>query len=168
MMKLNMVRGFLELATRVTLCIAGVGLLLMMVLVILDVSLKYLFNAPVPGTLEMVSFYAMATCAFLPFAYVQKTNHHIVMTLATERMRPKSLRILLAVVHMVSAAYLFLFAWASGVEAIHMSTVGESTSAIHFDILIWPARWCVPVSTFLMGCWMLMQTLLSFTEKTDD
>ena len=153
------------MVTRLAMLVAGAGLFLMMVVVVLDVTLKYLINQPVPGTLEMVSFYFMSVCAFLPIAYVQKTERHIVMTLATERLSPDALRVLIAVGYLVGAAYLCLIAWASTHEAIHMTEVRESSSAIHFEILIWPARWCVPLGTGLMACWMLLQACVALTRR---
>ena len=165
---MNTIRKGLDLVTYLTMLIGGAGLLLMMAVVVLDVTLKYLISQPVPGTLEMVSFYFMSVCAFLPFAYVQKTEHHIVMTLATERMPPAAQRILVALVYLASAAYLCLFAWASAIEAAHMTRVGESSSAIYFDILIWPARWCVPLGTGLMACWMVLQASMALCRRSDE
>lgn len=162
---MNAIRKSLDVVTAAMLIVAGAGLFLMMVIVVLNVTLKYLINQPIPGALEMVSFYFMAACAFLPFAYVQKIEHHIVMTLATERMSPAALHTLLAIVYLASAAYLALFAWASGVEAFQMTGVGESTSAIYFEILIWPARWFVPLGTGLMACWMVLQALMNLRER---
>lgn len=161
------IRRGIDLVTQMAMLVAGAGLFLMMVVVVLDVTLKYLINQPVPGTLEMVSFYFMSVCAFLPFAYVQKGEHHIVMTLATERLPPAALRILIAVGYLVGAAYLGLIAWASANEALHMTEVGESSSAIYFDILIWPARWCVPLGTGLMACWMLLQASMALLGRDD-
>lgn len=165
---MDRIRKGLDLVTQMTMLVAGVGLLLMMLVVVLDVTLKYLVSQPVPGALEMVSFYFMSVCAFLPFAYVQKLEHHIVMTLATERMPPAALRILVALVYLASAAYLCLFAWASAAEAVHMTRVGESSSAIYFDILIWPARWCVPLGTGLMACWMVLQASVALCGREHD
>ena len=162
------IRKALDGVTTAMLMIAGVSLFMMMVVVVLDVSLKYLLNQPVPGALEMVSFYFMAACAFLPFAYVQKIDHHIVMTLATEGLSPTALRTLLAFVYLASAAYLVLFAWASGVEAANMTGVGESTSAIYFEILIWPARWFVPLGTGSMACWMVLQAMTNLLGRGHD
>ncbi len=147
----------IEILTSVTLAVAGLALLSMMIVVVLDVSLKYLLNQPVPGTLEMVSYYFMAACAFLPFAFVQKKEEHITMTLATDWLGENALRILVGIVSLAGAAYMFLFAWSAAIEAIDMTSIGESTSAIYFDISIWPARWAVPIGTGLMGLWMLHQ-----------
>lgn len=139
--------------------VAGIALLSMMLVVVLDVSLKYLFNQPVPGTLEMVSYWFMAACAFLPLAHVQKREGHIAMTLATDWLPERPLRLLTGVILLIGAAYMALFAWSSAQEAIGMTSVGESTSAIYFEILIWPGRWCVPAGTGSMAVWMLLQGL---------
>ncbi|MEB2317451.1 MAG: TRAP transporter small permease [Pseudomonadota bacterium] len=150
----------IELLTSIALVVAGIALLSMMIVVVLDVSLKYLLHQPVPGTLEMVSYYFMAACAFLPFAFVQKKEEHITMTLATDWLGKDALRVLVGIVSLVGAAYMFLFSWSSALEAIDMTSIGESTSAIYFEISIWPARWSVPIGTGLMGVWMLRQSLV--------
>lgn len=165
---MNPIHKALDAVTTVMQMVAGACLILMMVIVVLDITLKYTINQPVPGALEMVSFYFMAACTFLPFAYVQKLENHIVMTLATDWMRPAALRILVAFVYLASAAYLALFAWASGVEAVNMTQVGESSSAIYFDILIWPARWTVPLGTGLTACWMVFQAVMSLAGGRHD
>lgn len=150
----------LDILTSATLVVAAVALLSMMIVVVLDVSLKYLFRQPVPGTLEMVSYSFMAACAFLPFAFVQKREGHILMTLATDWLPENTLRFLVGVTSLVGAAYMFLFAWSSAVEAVEMTSIGESTSAIYFEIRIWPARWFVPIGTGLMATWLLLQGLI--------
>ncbi len=158
----------LEILSNAMLALGAAGVVLMMLNVVLDVTLKYLLNQPVPGTLEMVSYYFMAACAFLPFAHVQKKRAHIEMDLATDWLPPKALRYLVAVVYLVSAVYLGLFAWASGVEAFGMTEVGESTSAIYFEILIWPGRWFVTFGVGVTACWMLLQSVQGFLGRGDD
>lgn len=139
--------------------IAGAAILGMMLLVVLDVTLKYLMSQPIPGTLEMVSYYGMAACAFLPFAYVQRSGQHIAMTLVVDRLPHRARERWGVAVNLLCAAYLLLFAWASGVEAVDATAISESTSAIIFEILIWPARWCVPVATATMALAMILQAL---------
>lgn len=139
--------------------VAGAAILGMMLLVVLDVTLKYLLSQPIPGTLEMVSYYGMAACAFLPFAYVQRSGQHIAMTLVVDRLPAKARERWGVVVNLVCAAYLLVFAWASGAEAIDATGISESTSAIIFEIHIWPARWCVPVATATMALAMILQAL---------
>lgn len=154
------IRRGLDVLTQLSMVVAGAGMLAMMLLVVLDVTFKYVFHQPIQGTLEIVSFYFMAACSFLPFAYVQKLEGHIVMTLATEQMPAAALRILIVIVYLFSAAYLILFTYASGVAAMKMALVSESTTVINTEILIWPARWFVPVGAGLMACWMVLQALV--------
>ncbi|WP_158310076.1 TRAP transporter small permease [Bordetella petrii] len=157
----------LDWLTRAATTLAAIGLFCMMVMVVLDIVLKYVLHQPIPGTLEMVSFYFMAVCAFLPFAYVQKTEHHIVMTLATDLMPPNVQRVLIAVGYLVGAAYLAVMTWASAGEALRMTLIGEATGATHFDVLIWPGRWCVPAGAGLMACWMILQAAKAFSKEND-
>ena len=49
--------------------ISGLLLLVMMLHVTLDVALKYLLNQPVPGTLEVVSYYYMVGTVFLVMVF---------------------------------------------------------------------------------------------------
>lgn len=165
---MNLIRKALDAVTVAMLTVAGACLILMMVVVVLDITLKYSINQPVPGALEMVSFYFMGACAFLPFVYVQKMEHHVVMTLATDWMRPAALRILQAFIYLTGAAYLALFAWASGAEAMEMTRIGEITSAGVFEIVIWPARWSVPLATGLTACWMVLQAVTNLGRGRHD
>lgn len=68
----------------------------------------------------------------------------------------------------VGAAYLAMFAWSSGAEAWHMTEVGESTDAILYEIIIWPARWYVPLGTGLTACWMLLQAAQGMVGGSDE
>ncbi|PHK94373.1 C4-dicarboxylate ABC transporter permease [Pseudoroseomonas rhizosphaerae] len=151
--------GALDAATAAMLWIAGAALLLMMVNVTLDVTLKYLFRWPVPGTLEMVSYYFMAATVFFPFAHVQRKRHHIAVTLFTERLPAPARRAVEAAALLLSAVYLAAFGWAGAEEAWEMTQVGEATGAVAFDVLIWPTRWAVPLGTWSMAAWMLLQAV---------
>ena len=60
----------------------------MAVHVIADVSARYLFNQPLPGTIEIVSLYYMVAVIYLPVAYVQSRRQHIVVTQFTDFQLP--------------------------------------------------------------------------------
>jgi TRAP-type C4-dicarboxylate transport system permease small subunit len=59
----------------------------MMVHVTLDVAGRNLFNAPIVGTIEIVSAYYMAPLAFLPLAIITRERGHIIVELFTGWMR---------------------------------------------------------------------------------
>ena len=62
----------IDLLSFVFMAIAAIALTLMMGHVTVDVAGKYLLNAPVPVTLEMVSNYYMVAVVFLPLAAAER------------------------------------------------------------------------------------------------
>src|SRR5699024_11037366 len=66
--------------------IAGLVLVLMVVHVTLDVLGKYFFNAPLPGTAEIVASYYMIAAVFLPLAYIEVVNRPIMVEILYERL----------------------------------------------------------------------------------
>jgi hypothetical protein len=57
--------------THALMLIGGMGIVLMMAHVTLDVVLKNLFNAPIQGTIEISSYYYMVAVVMLPMAMVE-------------------------------------------------------------------------------------------------
>src|SRR5690606_21040729 len=53
----------------------------MMLHVCADVTGRYFFNHPLVGTTEIVSGWYMVAVAFLPWAYLARTDNHIVAEL---------------------------------------------------------------------------------------
>lgn len=144
-------------ATTAVAVVAGVAIVAMLLMVMLDVILKYTLNQPVHGTLELVSFYFMPLAIFCAFPVVQKQDGHIAVTLFTDLL-PSPMRDRLSViVSFLCAGYLGLFAWAGMERAAHLTQSGQSTSAIYYDIPIWPARWSLPVTIGLMAAWLTVQ-----------
>lgn len=131
--------------------IAGLCLLLMLGLIMLDVSCKYLLNRPITGTLEIVSYYFMPVAVYLALPYVERSGAHISVPLVTDLL-PRRLRDKLAVlVALFSAAYLLAVAWACGQKAAALMHSGEEVGLIYFDLIVWPPRWLVPVAFVLMA-----------------
>jgi TRAP-type C4-dicarboxylate transport system permease small subunit len=56
---------------------------LMMLHVTLDVVARSLFNTPIAGTNEVVSAYYMVAAAFLPWAWIARSDGHIRVELFT-------------------------------------------------------------------------------------
>ena len=69
---------------RVLTWVGMLAVILMMLQITIDVAGKYLFNAPIPATISMVSNYYMVVVAFIPIAYVETRNEHITVEVVTE------------------------------------------------------------------------------------
>ena len=63
--------------------LAGVALVGVMVLTVLDFSLRFSFNAPIPGTFELTEL-AMIGIAFLGLGQAQQRQQHITIDLLYE------------------------------------------------------------------------------------
>ena len=76
----------------------AVAILAMMLHVAADVILKVALNAPIMGTLEIVSFIYMVACTFLPLPHVLASRGLIVVELFTQNMAPRNVLRLDAIV----------------------------------------------------------------------
>ncbi|CAM5778803.1 hypothetical protein BH11PSE9_BH11PSE9_25680 [soil metagenome] len=66
--------------------IGGVMLMLLMLLVVADVALRYLFNAPLSWSYEMVSSYLMPGVFFLAVSHTLKAHGHVAVDILHNRM----------------------------------------------------------------------------------
>ena len=71
--------------------VGGVGIVLMMVHIVIDVLGREVVGTPLDGTTEIVSFYNMVAVTFLPLAFVAHHEGHILVELFTRGLGPRRL-----------------------------------------------------------------------------
>ena len=130
--------------------VASIGILVMMLHVLANVATRYLFNAPVAGTLEMVSYWYMPVVTFLGFVLAKQADEHIEAPLIFDRLTWGDRRVLTVACGVVAAALCAAFAWfAFTGEALHglerRTTGGVST------IEIWPVFFLPPVVFLILA-----------------
>lgn len=145
--------------------IAGISLMLMLALIMADVSLKYLMDLPITGTLEIVSYYFMPIAVYLALPYVERAGEHISVPLVTDLLPEPVRRALAIVVALLSAGYLLVVAWACGQKALALTQSGDAVNVIYFDLIIWPARWLVPIAFVLLAIQLVYGTLSKHSEE---
>lgn len=145
--------------------IAGIALVAMMVIVILDVTGKYLLNQPVHGTLEIVAYYLMVPVVFLPLAQTEHAEQHIKIELFTQNMSKKHVAQLDAVASLFSAAYVGLFTWAGARMAWRMTEIFEQEELMSFNIELWIVRWLVPISCLTLTLTFLVKAYTGYRDK---
>lgn len=96
---------------------AGGVLLLLMLFTVLDVVLRYFFNAPFRGSLEMTE-YAMALIVFLSLAYCGWTGSHIAVDLLDKWLDRPALRFLPSLMALLGGLLFVVVAWRMTIEAI--------------------------------------------------
>lgn len=141
---LNNLDSFICAIERTLLVLACIFLALMMFHVAGDVISRYLFNRPLTGTLETVSFYYMVFAVFLPLAFVERAGEHIRVDLFTQMM-PQSLQLVLYVFACILGLIFFgMLTYQSYLDAMR-ATVRQETIMSNFLFYIWPARWALPI-----------------------
>jgi len=141
------------------------AMLLMMAHVCLDVAGRYLFNHPLPGTLESVTYYYMVMVTALPFAYVTRTQGQITVEMFTNWMPRRSRALLEALVGLVVLAYLLALAWKTGEEAIAKTALGELRDAGVTQIIVWPTRWFPPLGLGTMAFAVILRIAKDFADS---
>ncbi|MDF2235703.1 TRAP transporter small permease [Albimonas sp. CAU 1670] len=141
--------------------IAAAAAVLMMVHISVDVISKYLFRAPLPGTITIVSNYYMVLVAFLPLAFAERRNGHIGVEVLTTRFPARVQRILHIVSLLFCAAVFAALTWQSWIEAGRALKIGAFEIEFGVKLLTWPARYLLPLGAGLMTAALLAKAALA-------
>lgn len=144
---------------RLLMQVGCVFMVLMMLHVVIDVASKYLFNTPVPGTIEIVSAYYMVGILFLPLGEVARRRDHIYVELFTQRLSPRTRSLMDGVIALAGAAAMALVAWLSALEAIAKTMRREKWETAASLITIWPSRWLLPIGAGIMAVYMIVEAI---------
>jgi TRAP-type C4-dicarboxylate transport system permease small subunit len=115
---------------RILALVSGGVLLLMTGVTVLDVILRYFFNAPFSGTWEFTEF-SMAIIVWLGIGYCGWTGGHISVDLLEKQLDRPGLRWLPGIIALTSSVLFAVIAWRVTLEAIDAIT---QTS----NMLRWP------------------------------
>ncbi len=152
---------------RILLWIASLAMLAMTVQIVVDVVLRYFFNAPLVGTIEIVSAYYMVGVVFLPLAAVQAERGHIIVELFTQNLSPRTNRFLDAAAYSMCLALLVFYIRESIYLAMAKTASLERLEATLYDIPVWPTRWFVPLGLIAMALCMAVQIVTMLAGPQD-
>lgn len=139
--------------------LAGLAVALMMVHICTDVIGKYLMNAPVPGTIAIVTQYYMPVLTFLPLAYVQQKRAHISVEVVTTRFSARAQRWLYAGALAIGCLTFGLMAQLAWGEAMAKYAIGTFQLEQARRIVTWPAYF-LPVAGYgLLSLYMALQVI---------
>jgi TRAP-type C4-dicarboxylate transport system permease small subunit len=129
---------------------------LMMAHVSVDVIGRTVFNRPLTGTSEIVTYWYMVTVAYLPWMWLARNDGHIKVDFFV-RMLPETTAFWLdVVVRLGLVAYLALFTWQTWLQAIRQTERGEIQQAGTIYLPVWPTRWLLPLAGGLMALWVVL------------
>jgi len=148
---------------------AACAVMLAMVLhIVADVVMRFGFNRPFAGTIEIVSTWYMVALAFLPLAYVQWRREHLIVEMATHTLSPATLRAFDSVVYIVCIGVLAIYIVQVTDTALFQTRLGEAMETAWFDIIVWPTRWFLPIGLGAMGLCMIVQVLTGMRPPEDE
>lgn len=156
---------FLSKVTNLISIVGGLAIALMMFHITFDVAGRYFFNAPIPGTITIVSYYYMSIAAFVPLAFAEQKDAHISVEVITERM-PAWMRGNLERLAMLCSLVVFsLLAVRTYLEAGKKFEMGASVVQGNSDISIWVTYYMLPVGCGLMSLVVLYKLIMSFLPQ---
>jgi len=130
----------------------GVTLLLIMVLISMDVSLRVFLNAPIRGIIEMVEC-LLIIVIFSGMAYVEILDEHIKVDVLVNKFPPLAQKVITASANMLSTGIIAIVGW----QCLHQGQF-LTTSGYHSGILRIP-QW--PFA-FISGFFIMLFALAVF------
>lgn len=134
--------------TRSMLAVAAILAFLICFLVCADVIGRVVFNSPVKGTPELVSFSIVVIC-FLQAPFAIRSGGMIFVDAVTSHLPPLAQRVLEIFGYLLGLGFFVLVCWGSIDPSIHAWTSNEFEGEGALRVPVWPARFIIILGTFL-------------------
>ena len=146
----------IDFSVRALAAVSGAGIVAMMLLTCADVVLRYLFNAPIEGTLDITQM-LMVIVVFFGLAYCGWTGGHVAVDLLRDLLPVRIIVPLAIVVNAVGAATMLAMAW----ESIRTSLTYMITGETPMTVLIpkYPFIWVAAFGGFTYAAVLLFKTI---------
>ncbi len=141
-----------ERALRTLALASGFILLFVMVYTVADVMMRYAFNRPFSGSVEVTEF-SMSLIIFLALPYTGFVGAHISVDLFEKYLDRPSLRYLPAILAFIGAALFALIAWRVLLET--MATFNQTSNMLRMPH--YPFRFAVAACSLVFAAVLLIQ-----------
>lgn len=134
--------------------VSSTVLFLLMFYVTAEVFMRYLFNHPLPGHLELTQL-LIAPSVFLALSYVQNHRGHVGMDMLRDRLSERARHVVDAITLAVALVAFGILTYFSWVEARTAWEMGDVTPTAY--IPTWWSKMAVPVGCALLSVRILFQ-----------
>ena len=107
--------------------------MVMMLLIFIDVLLRYFLNRPLKGVFELVEF-MMAIVVCLGMAYTGVQKGHVAVELVVSRFSPRVQALIDSFNYLVSTILFFLISWKSALQAKVLWAGGLTSSILYVPV----------------------------------
>ena len=146
--------GVLSTVLSLVVCLVFFG---MMMLTVLDVILRYLFNSPILGAFEITEF-MMVFIVFLSLAYTQSQKGHVSVDIFVTILSERKQLFIELISHIIYFLLLLIITWKSVARAIELMESKEVSGTL--SIPVFPFYFVVA-----LGCAAMCMELLRDISK---
>lgn len=143
--------------SRVLAALGSASVAAMLLHTVVEVVSRTAFNAPLSGTLEIVTFWYMPLIAFIGMWLGYTQNEHISVDLLTSRLKPGAQWVLHIFVSLLMFVFLTIVIWYSTHGAITAANRGEYMGIDR--VPIWPVKFIVPIALLAFAIALVVQTV---------
>ena len=134
--------------------VGGVVVLMLMLLAVVQIFGRKIFNIPVPGFIDWVE-QAMAVFAFLGVAYCQRVGGHIRMDILVGRLKGRFLWAAEIISTLLMLSVTSALTYGSWLHFRRAWDFGDSS--IDIALPLWPSKLLVPLALFLLSLRLVLQ-----------
>ena len=134
--------------------LAAIAIMALMILGVLQIVLRTVFNAPIDGYIDLVEL-SMASMAFLGAAYTQRMGSHIRMELLMARLSGRALWVIEALGAAIAMFIIGVLIYYSYGHFLRAYTLGDTT--IDAEYVTWPSKLLVPIAFSIWWCRLALQ-----------
>jgi len=156
----------LKAFNRVSSLISAVLLFIMMILILADVVGRYLFNNPIPGTIDFTRVF-MAAVIFLGLSYTEECRGHIRATAFISRLPKKVIFCMDVFASLVGLTLFTVITWQGWIIFFESWSSGEYYPGI-IQVPIYPARLLVCLGCILVCLQFIANIIMSVLGKTEE
>jgi TRAP-type C4-dicarboxylate transport system permease small subunit len=129
--------------------IAALAIFAIMAIVTVDVVLRYLFNAPLVWSYDLIGIFLVPLMFFFAVSLTFSSNHHIAVDIVYLRMSPATRRVARLAIAVLALAVFAPIAWLAAVGTLAKFQADEAISGT----ILWPT-W-IPSAFMFVGCLLL-------------
>ncbi len=145
--------------------VAGITLLLIMVVTVVDITGRYFFGRPVAGTVELTQF-GMVVVVFLGLAWTERERGHITVDLLYERLPRIMRRVVGVLAYLIGITAVVVGFWKLLAFRAQMQRGGYATPVLDLDIH--PLVLAAALGMLFYALAMVVNLVSSFTEEAGE
>lgn len=130
--------------------IGAIGVVLLVLNIAIDVVGRLLLQSPFPGTIERTTYWWMPMLALLAFAFAEKRQEHIKVTILLDSLPLRMRQIVEGAFGLIATlliAALAFYAWQDAMKAYDFEEVTASSP----PVAIWPSRFLAVIAMGMLA-----------------